>query len=214
MSKQFLAIIAAIIIGFVGIAVYNGNQSKKDGSNSAAKATVSQHISGNPNAKVTLVEYGDYQCPYCQQYAATVKQIQDQYKDTVKFQFRNFPLSSIHQNAVAAARAAEAASLQNKFWEMHDLLYTTSNWEVWTKASDPTSIFAQYAEQLGLDSSKFKTDFSSTQVNDTINADKAAGTKLGIQGTPTFYVNGKEIKINNSTSAFQKELDAALKQNQ
>ena len=74
MSKQFLAIIAAIIIGFVGIAVYNGNQSKKDGVSSSSKSSVSQHIAGNPNAKVTLLEYGDYQCPYCQQYAATVKQ--------------------------------------------------------------------------------------------------------------------------------------------
>ena len=213
MSKQFLAIIAAIIIGFVGIAVYNGNQSKKDGVSSSSKSSVSQHIAGNPNAKVTLLEYGDFQCPYCQQYAATVQQVQEQYKDTVKFQFRNFPLSSIHQNAVAAARAAEAASLQNKFWEMHDLLYSTGNWEVWTKSSDPTPLFTRYAEQLGLNPVKFKTDFSSVQVNDTINADKAAGTKLGIQGTPTFYVNGKEIKINNSVAGFQKELDAALKQN-
>jgi len=210
MSKQFLAVIAAIIILFVGIGVYNSNSKKQDSSSS--KTTMSQNISGNPNAKVTIVEYGDYQCPYCQSYHANFKNAQTQYADKVKFQFRNFPLTSIHKNAMAAARAAEAAALQNKFWEMHDALYENANWSAWTKADDPRNLFYAYAEQLGLNVNQFKTDFASEKVNNIINADRSNGTKLGITGTPTFFVNGKEEKITNSKAGFDKVINKYLNQ--
>lgn len=208
MSKQFLAVVIAIIVLFVGIGFYNTKSNKENAKSSSA---LSQHITGNPNAKVTIVEYGDYQCPYCQQYALKIKAVLPELGDKVKFQFRNFPLSNIHQNAVAAARAAEAASLQGKFWEMHDLLYENTNWSVWTKASDPISLFNSYAQQLGLNVEKFKSDFSSEAVNNTVNADKEEGTKLGVEGTPAFFVNGDEKKIENSEAGFKKIVNQYLK---
>lgn len=211
MSKSFLAVVAAIVILFVGIGVYN-TKSNKD--TKTGNAALSQHVTGNPSAKVTIVEYGDYQCPYCQQYSTSFKLAQDKFADKVKFQFRNFPLSSLHPNAVAAARAAEAASLQGKFWEMHDLLYDNTNWSVWTKAGDPIPLFNSYAQQLGLDVTQFKKDFTSEKVNNTINADKNEGSRLGVQGTPAFFVNGNEEKITNTLAGFEKVINKYLsKQN-
>jgi len=211
MSKSFLAVLASIIILFVGIGVYNTRSSSDKQSGSSA---LSQHVIGNPNAKVTIVEYGDYQCPYCQQYSNTFKLAIQKYNDKVKFQFRNFPLSSLHPNAVAAARASEASSLQGKFWEMHDMLYDSTNWAVWTKASDPIPLFNDYAKQLGLNVAQFKNDFTSEKVNNTINADKAEGSRLGVQGTPAFFVNGNEEKIDNTLAGFEKIINKYLsKQN-
>jgi protein-disulfide isomerase len=208
MSKQFMAVIAAIIIVFIGIFVATAH--KSDSSTKKSGATLSQHVDGTSPANVTLVEYGDFQCPYCQQYEATVEQVKAEFKGQVKFQFRNFPLTSLHPNAFAGARAAEAAALQNKYWEMHDLLYQTANWQAWTTAKDPNPLFESYAKQLGLNGSTFKTDFASSKVNDIINADQAEGTKLGITGTPTFFLDGKQVQISNAVANFEKVLKAEL----
>ena len=209
MSKQFLAVLAAIILLFVGVIVVSGNKSE-NGSGNKSSAGPTEHIYGNKDAKVTLVEYGDYQCPYCQQYYPTLKQVAETNKDKIGFQFRNFPIVSAHQNAFSAARAAEAADEQGKFWEMHDLLYETANWQVWTRSSSPTSNFNDYAKQLNMNVEKFKKDFAGKKANDAINADSAAGNKLGVTGTPTFFLNGKQIQVGNSVEAFQKVIDAEL----
>lgn len=207
MSKGFWGIIAILVIIFGGVVALSNNKSSNTNSTKNS-SSLSQHIEGSGN--VTLVEYGDYECPFCQQYYQTVKTIQTEYNDRVKFQFRNFPLTSLHRNAFAAARAAEAASLQGKFWEMHDALYDPSNYQVWKDASNPNPYFDQYAQQLSLDPAKFKTDFASSKVNDTINADLAEGNRLGITGTPTFFVDGKQVSIANDISQFEKVLNAAL----
>jgi protein-disulfide isomerase len=208
MSKQFLAILAAIILIFAGLVLFTGK--KNDSGTKSNSATLTQHYTGNDKASVTLTEYGDFQCPYCEQYSQTVSQVVETNKDKIRFQFRNFPLTQLHQNAFAAARAAEAAGLQNKYWEMHDALYNPSNWQVWTQGSSPNSAFNQYAQQLGLDVNKFKADFASSKVNDLINADMAEGNRLGITGTPTFYLDGKQVQIANDPTAFQKVIDAEL----
>lgn len=212
MSKQFWAIVAIIVLAFGAIIAFGGN--KSDDTNSAASSSSSskltEHIKGNPDAKVTLVEYGDFQCPYCQQYEPTIKQVLDKYQDDIKFQFRNFPLINIHQNAFAAARAAEAAGLQNKYWEMHDALYDQANWQTWTTANAPQAEFNTYAKELGLDVEQFKKDFSSSTVNDAVNADQAEGNRLKITGTPSFFINGKKVEISNSLASFEKVIDEAL----
>jgi protein-disulfide isomerase len=119
------------------------------------------------------------------------------------------PLSQIHPNAFAGARAAEAASLQNKFWEMHDMLYENQN--TWSQASNPKDYFNQYAEQLGLNVEQFKTDFASTKVNSSINADLAAFKKTGAATeTPTFFLDGKRIDTKADAETFSKLLDAAI----
>lgn len=210
MSKGFIGVLVAVIVIFVGLVTFNGNKAEKASGGKTSTAKLTSHIEGKGTSGVTILEYGDYQCPYCQQYAATVKQVKTQYGDKIKFQFRNFPLVSLHHNAFAAARAAEAADQQGKFWEMHDLLYETSNWQAWSEATDPTPFFKQYAGELNLNTAKFSTDFASSKVNDLINADMAEGNKLGITGTPTFFVDGKQTQIANDPSAFQKVLDGAI----
>ncbi len=212
MSKQFLGVLAAIIIVFIGIFALtsNGNKSKSS-SSSSSNSSLSQHVIGSGTSGVTVVEYGDFECPYCQQYSSTVKLVRAEFADKIKFQFRNFPLVNIHRNAFAASRAAEAASSQGKFWEMHDALYETNNWQTWTTATDPTPFFKQYAQQLGLNTTQFSADFASSKVNDTINADMAEGNKLGISGTPTFFINGKKTEIANNPQAFEKAINEAAK---
>lgn len=210
MSKQFWGVIIVVILALVGIFVLSGNNkagnSGKSGSGSAGQLT--QHIEGQGKSGVTLVEYGDYECPYCGQYAPTVEQIATEYSQQIHFQFRNFPLVSVHQNAFAGARAAEAAALQGKFWEMNRLLYESQN--QWSSASNVPPIFDQYAQQLGLNLTKFKSDYNSGKVNDLINADMAEGNKLNIQGTPTFFLDGKQIQVNNSVGDFEKLINAEI----
>ena len=175
----------------------------------SANAQPSNHVFGKGTKNVTLVEYGDFQCPACGGYYSLLKELKNKYKDEIKFQFRNFPLPN-HQNAFAAHRAAEAANLQDKFWQMHDALY--ENQESWSSASNPYSIFESYAQSLGLDLAKFKQDFESPQVNAVINADKKAGVDLSVDSTPTFFLDGKRIEEEPTTlKDFAKLIDEAIK---
>ena len=207
MSKQFIGILVVIILVFVGIFAF----SSKSGTSSktGSTGTLTQHIEGQGKDHVTLIEYGDYECPYCGQYFPTVKQVQAEFNQQIYFQFRNFPLVSLHPNAFAGARAAEAAAQQNKFWEMHDALYESQT--QWSGASDPTPYFNAYAGQLGLNVAKFKQDYASGKVNDLINADLAQGNKLNIQGTPTFFLDGKQLtQPANAVNAFEQIIKAEI----
>lgn len=212
MSKQFWAVIAVIVVLFVGVIALTGN--KDDANSNGNTNAASNHIEGNKDAKVKLVQYGDFECSACYAYFPTIKQVVASYGEQISFQYVNFPLTSIHKNAFAAARAAEAAGKQNKFWEMHDLLYQTndpSGRSGWVPSSSPTSFFNQYATQLGLNLEQFKKDYASSAVNNTINADLTKGNKLNIQGTPAFLVNGKTVTVNNTEADFKKVLDAEIK---
>lgn len=213
MSKQFLAIIAIVIVLLGGVFIISSRGSGSSKSSSSA-ATPSNHVMGSSSSGVRLVEYGDYECPFCGQFYPLVKQVATQYQDRMEFQFRNLPLTQIHKNAFSAARAAEAASLQGKFWEMHDKLYENQDpngASGWVASSDPLdAYFVVYAKQLGLNTTQFKTDFASTKVNNTINADVAAFKKTGAdEATPTFFLDGKQIHPTNLAD-FQKAIDAEL----
>jgi protein-disulfide isomerase len=217
MSKQFWAVIIAVVLVFVAIFAFG---QKSTGNSGSGTAKPTEHIEGLGQDHVTLVEYGDYQCPYCGQYYSIVKQVEAQYNSQITFQFRNYPLVSIHQNAFAGARAAEAAALQGKFWQMHDLLYqqnqlyydSNGSDATWIGASNPQTVFDQYAKQLDLNVSKFNQDYASDAVNNTINADMAAGNKLGIDATPTFYLDGKKLNVGESVSNFQSLINSAIAQ--
>jgi len=218
MSKQFWGIVAVVILVLVGIFYFTGNKPKTSGNSGSGGP--SNHVIGNTSSNVALVEYGDYQCPYCGEFYPVVKQVQTEFSNQMSFQFVNFPLVSLHQNAFAASRAAEAAALQGKFWEMHDLLYqenevtlANSSANTWVNASDPTTYFNQYAQQLGLNVTKFKSDYASSQVNDTINADMSKGNALNVQGTPSFFLNGKQIEVGQASTAqpvFEQLIKAAI----
>jgi protein-disulfide isomerase len=207
MSKQFWGIVIIIFAIFGAIFAFSGNKSDDTGT-SSDKKTASQHVIGEGSSGVVLLEYGDFQCPYCAQYYPIVKEVKEKYKDQITFQFRNFPLTNAHPNAFAASRAAEAASLQGKFWEMHDILYENQN--AWASSSQPLTLFKQYAKTIGLKEQQFATDFASTKVNNTINADYAAGVDAGVTGTPAFFVDGKKVEVSGSVESFEKVLKPAI----
>jgi protein-disulfide isomerase len=214
MSKQFWAVLAAIVLVFVGIVAFTG---KNDNGNGTSNAKPTNHIEGKNSTGVKLVEYGDFQCPVCGLYYSTVKQVVANYNDKIAFQFRNLPLTSLHPNAFASARAAEAAGDQGKYWEMHDMLY--ENQQSWSSASNPTSFFTTYAKSLNLNLTQFNKDYASSKTNSAINADIAAFDKTGDEkATPTFYLNGKKVTLtdiidsNNEPSVekFSKVIDNAI----
>lgn len=194
MDKRFwaiLGVIAVIVVGAIWISDHKNNTA------TSSNTQPSHHIEGQGKSGVTLVEYGDYECPICEAYYTPVKQIAAEYATQIYFQFRNLPLTSIHPNAFAGARAAEAAALQGKFWQMHDELY--NNQSAWANStSSPTPYFKQYAQALGLNVTKFQSDLNSDQVNNTINADLAAFAKTKQQeATPTFFLDGKFVALSN-----------------
>jgi len=141
------------------------------------------HIQGDDNAPLEIVEYGDYQCPYCGMAYPIIKQVQKELGKKVKLIFRNFPLSQMHPNAMNAAGAAEAAAKQGKFWEMHDKLYENQ------ESLEPLDL-DRYAQELDLNMNQFGKDLSSPEVANRIDSDFNSGMHLGVNGTPTFFVNG------------------------
>lgn len=197
MDKRFLAILGILVIIFIGVfAISQHSSNKSSGSSSASQPT--NHIEGQGKSGVTLVEYGDYECSACEAFSQTVNQVVAKYLPQIYYQFRNMPLPSLHPNAFAAARAAEAAGLQNKFWQMHDALYNAANYQAWTAASNPQPYFDQYAQQLGLNISQFNSDYASEKVNNLINADIAAFKKTGQpDATPTYFLDGKVLNNND-----------------
>jgi protein-disulfide isomerase len=149
------------------------------------------HSRGGASAKVTMDEYGDYQCPPCGALYPELKILEKDYGDQVRFVFHQFPLA-IHKHAEVAAHAAEAAALQNHFWEMHDMLY--QNQLSWSVAEDARPVFIQYARVLGLDVDRFTRDLDSPEVAERVKTDVERGKSQGVQGTPTVFINGRQLK--------------------
>ncbi len=141
------------------------------------------HVRGPANAPVTLVEYGDYQCPYCGMAYPIVEQIRRQLGDGLRFVFRNFPLTEVHPHAEHAAEIAEAAAAHNKFWEMHDMLYEHQD------ALDDLHL-AQYATLVGLPAAEVKRALAQHAYQDRVREDFMSGVRSGVNGTPTFFING------------------------
>ncbi|AUD05567.1 DsbA family protein [Spirosoma pollinicola] len=145
------------------------------------------HIQGNQQAPIELVEYGDYQCPYCGQAYPIIKQLQQEFGDQLKFVFRNFPLSKRHPQAKMAAIVAEAAFLQGKYWEMHDLLLENQ------KRLNSRALFS-YANELALDIGQFEQALTLTDLAEKVDADFHSGMRSGVKATPTFFINGDKYE--------------------
>lgn len=143
----------------------------------------SDHVQGPDGAPVTLVEYGDYECPHCGRAYPIVKRVQAKMGDKLRFVFRNFPLTQAHPHALHAAEAAEIAATQGKFWEMHDMLFENQN------ALDDESLIA-YAAKIGLDVEKFREDLQNDTFEERVRENFMGGAESGVNGTPTFFVNG------------------------
>ena len=156
----------------------------------------SAHVRGPANAPVTIEEYSDFQCPTCGRMHPVVKQLLAKYPQQVRVVFRHDPLAQIHPYARVAARAAEAAGAQGKFWEMADLLYEKQ--AEWSKAAQARPYFLQYAQQLGLDAGRFQQDIDGTTISMRVVHDERRAVSRKFQGTPTFVVNGRELRFEES----------------
>jgi protein-disulfide isomerase len=161
---------------------------------SPSEVTAQDHTKGPQNALITLIEYGDYQCPGCAAYNPLISQIADEFKNDLRLVHRSFPLRSIHRNAQIAAQAAEAAGDQGMFWEMNDILY--SRQDDWKNTRDPRSQFKEYASELTLNVEQFENYMNSDAAKSKVDADYNSGLAAGIDSTPTFFINGDKIQNN------------------
>ena len=153
---------------------------------SAPEVTADDHVLGPADAPVTLVEYGDYECPFCRGAFRDVHRLLDRYPGKIRFVFRNFPLAQVHPHAEMAAEAAEAAAAQGKFWDMYELLLKD------TSALDLDSLLG-YADRLGLDVARFRNELMGNVYAERISRDIDEGMRNGVNQTPKFYVNGQRI---------------------
>lgn len=169
---------------------------------------------GDKNAKVVMVEFTDFQCPYCEAYfTQTYNQIKEEYVDTGKVYYvsRDLPLVTLHPNAHIAAEAARCAGDQGKYYEMHDKLF--ENQSGWSSLGDPKETFGEYAKEVGLNVTKFNNCLANGEMKDLVDDDLALSQQVGASGTPTFYINGKQLVGAQPYAAFKAELDQALAQN-
>lgn len=225
-TTKWVAIAVAaglFLVLFVGAIVIGKNRNNINGSTTAATFAEDGHIrmvgdKGKDSATggatqvdgvVTMVEYGDIQCPACKQYHPIVNTLLELYPGKLKLIFKHFPLTSLHPNAVAAATAAESAGRQNKFFEMFDLLYERQ--AEWSGLPKPEEKFSEYAKQIGLDVEKFNVDMKDKAIATLIETQRNEGIKNGVNATPTFFIDGKKIDNPADIGGFQKIIDEALK---
>lgn len=213
-KRTALWIGAAVMIGGAIFAMIRlGGSEPIQNSLLADAVSSSDWVIGNKNSKTILIEYSDFQCPACGHYHPLVKQIVKEFGDKIQFTYRNFPLP-MHQNAELAARAAETAGAQNKFWEMHDAIF--EHQEDWSEKSDgdARSILKQYAEKLGLDIAKYGNDLDSDKIKEKIENDRQSGLRSKVDSTPTFFLNGEKIQNPRSYDEFKSIIsDAIARQN-
>lgn len=201
----WVGVIVILIIGLWAlIGAVNNSPSPQTPSKIENLSPVSQSdfVKGDGKAKVILIEYADFQCPACRSYFPLAKQLSSEFSKDLKVVYRFFPLTTIHQNALISAQAAYAAGLQGKFWEMHDKLF--ENQSSWSGLSNPKDIFVDYAKKLNLNIDKFKKDLEADSTKEFINKAADNATAIGINSTPTFFVNGKHIQNPTGYDEFKK----------
>lgn len=168
------------------------NKSSNGGLKLATPAPISatDHVRGPSDAPVTLIDYGDFQCPACAAYFPLIERLFNESSTTLRMVSRNFPLSQ-HENAIPSALAAEAAGMQGKYWEMFKSLY--ENHDEWAEVKDASPMFEKYASEIGLNLETFKIDLKNPDLRKKIEDDRDEGIHIGINHTPTFFVNNKEV---------------------
>lgn len=166
------------------------------------------NVEGNAKSKVVIIEYSDFECPACRTYYFVMKELVVEFGDRVAFVYRHFPLTGLHANAEFAARAAQATGKQGKFWQMHDLLFEKQ--DEWAKVANVMPMFESYAKLLGISVDQFKTDFNSKEVKDFVKVQRTYAIKIGLQGTPSFFINGKQFQNPTSVEAFRAIIKDAL----
>lgn len=197
-----------VIIGIITVLLFGGAiwYSKSSGEKNNEGVTVTEHSKGNADAAVVLTEYSDFQCPACGAFEPVLEQTLAKYGDKIRFEYKHYPLP-IHQFAVQAAQASEAAAQQGKFFEYHDRLFAEQ--KTWSTSQTPQVFFLQYAQDLGLNVDQFKRQMQSSIIKDAVKkAQKDAGN-MGLTGTPSFFLNGQKMEI-NSYEDFTAQIAAAV----
>jgi protein-disulfide isomerase len=166
------------------------------------KVSARDHVQGTASARVTLVEYGDYECPYCGTVYPIIKQLQQHFGEALRFVFRNFPLNQVHRHAEHAAEAAEAAGAAGKFWPMHDILF-----EHQSALADRDLL--TYAEAVGVDSRVVAEAWATQAYTERVKEDFTSGVKSGVNGTPTFFINGSRYDGGHDFDALRDALSGA-----
>lgn len=190
--KRWLPYLIVVAFGLIaaaaGVVLYQANKTPTLRANTDSTGPLPAR--GADRAPVTIEEFGDFQCPPCGRLSEPLNQIKHDFAGKVRLIFREFPLP-VHPNALPAAYAAEAAALQKRFWEMHDILYREQ--EIWSRPAVPDGLFVGYAKTIGLDPERFRRDMQSEIVKERVAADQKRAEKLGVSVTPTVFVNGKSL---------------------
>jgi len=198
----------AVILAVAGLAAGGSLLLKREAAGPAEPSTasvasdgMSRHEKGPANAPVTLVEYGDYECPPCAlyRYPAIIDQLIEKYAGTLHYEFRHFPIVAIHPNAMQAAIVAEAASVQGKFWDMHNALLQSRS--RWIRRADAADVFLELASEVGLDRDAFQRSLVAPELEERVREDLDAGRREGVVGTPTFILNG--MKLDDAPRSFE-----------
>lgn len=204
--KRYVAFI--IIAGVLVVAVIAGVLLTRP-EDSDAESNFGTQEQASPRSVIVLEEFGDYQCPPCAQLHPTLKDLKKEFGPNLNLVFRNLPLATIHKNAFPAAQAAEAARMQNRFWEMHDLLY--ENQPLWAEDKNPKNHFRKFATDLGLDVARFAADMEGDQVRFRLEADRDAAVRLGVDGTPTVLIDGRKLRPEaTNAEGIRKGIDLTL----
>ena len=196
-------IIGLIVVLFAAAYAYSAYEGKKANEG----VSIETHVAGNPDAETVLVEYSDFQCPACAQFYPYVTEILEEHGDVLRFEYRHFPLMTIHPHPVSAAKAAEAAGQQGMFFEMHDMLF--ENQPEWSQSTAPRQYFERYAEELGLDVETFKRHMNASLIEDAIEASFDEARSYDFTGTPSFLLNGEPMEF-STFEEFRSEIEAAI----
>lgn len=205
-SKFFLGVVVVAIL-IIGGVIFYSTKHPSGASISNVDVANAQKI-GPDNAKVRIIEFGDFECPACAAAASGVRAVQANNTD-VQLIFKNFPLLSIHKNAQISSQAGVAAANQGKFWELYDALY--ANQAQWQDNSDPTPHFISYAKTIGIDTAKFTIDMNSDASKKLVTDDYNYAISLGMNETPTFVVNGTKYTGVQTADQWSKILETARK---
>jgi protein-disulfide isomerase len=200
-----IGVVLVVIVSILGLVKLAGSSDSSSSSGiNVPPVSKSDITEGNPKAKVTLIEYADFQCPACAAYHPLINQLLADFNGKIFYVYRMFPLSALHKNALISAQAGYAAYKQGKFFEMDDYLFSKQT--EWADLSDPTTAFTDYAKLLKLDTNKFKTDMNSDEAKNYVADSENQASSTGINATPTFFVNGKQIANPANYDEFKKAI--------
>ena len=209
-GKPIVIILGGVLVAAALAFVLGGNDEPAPAvASGSLEDAAARHVRGAPNATVTLVEFGDFQCPACAAYHPVLKALLERFPEDLELQFHHFPLVSIHPNAIPAGVAAEAAAAQGRFWEMNDMLFENQN--AWAFLPDPEPAFVEYARALALDVDQFERDLRSDELQALVLADGRMANQMGLGGTPSFFVNGRQlVALPSSLAEFERIITDAI----